>query len=51
MPQMLMSNKNVYWRESVTEGGTTETDAPTISLSALCVGRHIGWLSQSIGQL
>lgn len=44
---MLVSNQNVYEHEKATLTGerTTETDAPTISLSAQCVGRHVGWLA------
>ena len=51
--KMLMSIQDVYKHEDTTVTGerTTETDAPTISLSALCGGRHVGWLSQSTDQL
>lgn len=39
---MLMFDQNVYWHDETTLAGerTTETDAPTISLSALC-GRRL----------
>lgn len=49
---MLTSKQNVNLQEETLTGErTTETDAPTISLSALCECRHEGWLPPGTDQL